>query len=120
MVKDCPAVRFAELPLAVSPRFVELCFQTASLSGLALQSRLGLPHAFRELKFASLPDSAADKAYYAAVASNPDGSYDVKMVDSQGNFHMTLLGYQTMNLPDPIQKDLVEPMQRAFGIGMAK
>ena len=75
----------SELPLAVSPRFVELCFQTASLSGLALQLRLGLPYSFRELKFASLPDSATDKAYFAAVVSNPDGSYETWQRNDNGD-----------------------------------
>jgi acyl transferase domain-containing protein/acyl carrier protein/NAD(P)-dependent dehydrogenase (short-subunit alcohol dehydrogenase family) len=110
----------SELPLVASPRFVELCFQTASLSGLALQSRLGLPHAFRELKVASLPENGTDATYFAAVVTNPDGSYDVKMVDGQGNVHLTLVGYQTMNLPDPVHKDLVEPFQRAFQIEASK
>ena len=110
----------AELPLVVSPRFIEMCFQTASLTGLALQSRLGLPHAFRELKLAPPPDSAQDGTFFAVVISNPDDSYDVKVVDAQGNVPMILRGYQTMNLPDPIQTDLLEPIQRAFQVEQKK
>ena len=106
----------AALPLAVSPRFIEMCFQTASLAGLALQERLGLPYSFRELKLAAPPDSAQEGPYFAVVASNPDDSYDVKVVDSQGNVPMILRGYQTMSLPDPIQAELLEPIQRAFQV----
>jgi hypothetical protein len=110
----------ADQPLAVSPRFIEMCFQTASLTGLVLQSRLGLPYAFRELKLAAPPDSALDGTYFAVVESNPDGSYDVKVVDGQGNVPMILRGYQTMDLPDPIRADLLDPLQRALKAEMAK
>jgi hypothetical protein len=93
-----------------------MCFQTASLMGLALQSRLGLPYAFRELKLAAPPDSAQNGTYFAVVVSNPDTSYDVKVVDGQGNVPMILRGYQTMSLPDPIQADLLDPIQSAFQV----
>jgi len=104
----------ADLPLAASPRSVEMCFQSASLAGLALQSRLGLPYAFRELQIAAQPDAAQDADQFAVVTPHPDGSYDVKMVDSRGNVTMILRGYQTMELPDPVQADLLEPIQRGL------
>jgi acyl transferase domain-containing protein/NAD(P)-dependent dehydrogenase (short-subunit alcohol dehydrogenase family)/acyl carrier protein len=106
----------AELPLAVHPRFVELCFQTASLSGLALQSRLGLPYAFRDLKIISSPESVPNAAFYSVVMPNPDGTYDAKVVDEKGNLYMILRGYKTMDLPDPIPEDLLRPLQQAFQI----
>jgi hypothetical protein len=106
----------AELPLVASPRLIEMCFQTASLMGLAVQSRLGLPYAFRELKLAALPDGAQDADNFAVVLSNADGSYDVKIVDSRGNVTMVLRGYQTMDLPDPIQADLLDPVQRGLQV----
>ncbi len=43
-------------------------------------------------------------------------SYDVKVVDAQGNVPMILRGYQTMSLPDPIQADLLDPIQAAFQV----
>jgi hypothetical protein len=110
----------AALPLAVSPRFIEMCFQTASLSGLAFLERLGLPYSFRELKLAQPPDNAQDGTYFAVVVSNPDDSYDVKVVDGQGNVPMILREYRTMSLPDPIQAELLEPIQRAFQVERKK
>jgi len=106
----------SELPLAVAPRFIELCFQTASLSGLALQSRLGLPYSFRDLKIIASPEEAPNGTFYSVVAPNPDGTYDAKVVDEKGKLYMLLEGYQTMDLPDPVPADLLEPLQKAFRV----
>ncbi len=106
----------ADLPLAASPRFVELCFQTASLSGLALESRLGLPHAFRDLRIFYSSDKAPAKEWFSVVAANPDGTYDAKVVDNKGNVHLVLRGYRTMDLPDTVSAELVEPIKRAFQV----
>ncbi len=104
----------SESPTIVSPRLIELCFQTASLSGLALQSRLGLPYGMKELRLFSLPGSSGGEAYGALVAVNSDGSYDCKLMDNKGFVYMTLRGYRTMDLPDPVQEDLVKPFRTAF------
>jgi hypothetical protein len=108
----------AELPLAVSPRFVELCFQTASLAGLAFHSRLGLPYAFRELRILASPETVPQAAFYSVVVPNPDGTYDAKMLDEKGNLYLILRGYRTMDLPDPVPEDLLEPLQHAFHIAL--
>ncbi|MBN1570600.1 MAG: SDR family NAD(P)-dependent oxidoreductase, partial [Acidobacteria bacterium] len=104
----------AELPLAVSPRFLEMCFQSASLKGLAFQSRLGLPDALREFRILASPEKEANAAFFAVVTSNADDSYDVKIVDSKGNIYIVLQGYRTMSLPDPIQADLLEPLKKGL------
>jgi len=104
----------SNLPVSVSPRFVELCFQTASLAGLALQSRLGLPFAFRELTVVSMPEEKPDAAFFSVVATNPDGTYDAKLTNGKGDVYMILRGYKTMDLPDPVEPDLLQPLQRAF------
>jgi acyl transferase domain-containing protein/NAD(P)-dependent dehydrogenase (short-subunit alcohol dehydrogenase family)/acyl carrier protein len=105
-----------ELPLAVSPRLIEFCFQTASLSGLALQSRLGLPHAFREVKVVSLPEQTPQSEFFALVDSHPDGTYDAEVVDEKGNLYLALQGYRTMDLPDPVREDLLEPLKIALKV----
>jgi hypothetical protein len=104
----------AELPAVVSPRSIELCFQTVSLSSLAIQERLGLPYAFREIRFASLPGNDAGQTFYSVVATNADGTYDARLVDDKGNVYLKLLGYRIMELPDPVQPDLLEPLKEAF------
>ena len=104
----------SELPVLVSPRFIELCFQTASLSGLAFQSRLGLPLAVRQIEIISLPDDKPDSTFYANIAANRDGSYDARVVDSNGHVYLILRGFKTIDLRDPIQPDLLQPLRYAF------
>jgi hypothetical protein len=104
----------ANLPLMISPRFLEMCFQSASLEGLVFQSKLGLPDAFRELRILASPEKDPSAAYFAVVASNPDETYDVRIVDSKGSIYLVLQGYRTMNLPDPVSADLLEPLQKGL------
>ncbi len=104
----------AELPVLASPRYVELCFQAASLSGLAGQSRLGLPNSFKELRVLSMPEKESDGNFFSVVATNPDGTYDAKVLDGKGKVYLTLRGYQTMDLPDPVQADLIQPIKAAL------
>ena len=101
-----------ELPSLVSPRLIEFCFQTGSLSGLALQSRLGLPHTVREVRTFALPGK--DSVLFSITSSNPDGSYDSRVVDEEGNAFVIVRGYQTMNLPDAVPADLLKPVQQAL------
>ena len=107
----------SDLPLIASPRFVELCFQTASLAGLAIQSQLGLPYSFSELKLLSMPEKDPDATFYSIVTPNPDGTYDAKLTSGKGEVYLVLRGYKTMNLPDPIPGDLLQPLQLAFQAG---
>jgi len=104
----------ADAPVIVSPRSIELCFQTVSLSNLALQERLGLPYAFRRLQFASLPTKDAGDTFLAVIAPNEDGTYDGKLVDDKGNVYITLEGYRVMELPDPVAPELLEPLQKVL------
>ena len=106
----------SDLPSLVSPRLVELSFQTGSLSGLALESRLGLPHAVREVRIIALPGNGTDTALFSMISSNPDGSYDAKVMDEEGNAYVIVRGYQTMNLPDLVAADLLEPVQDALQV----
>lgn len=104
----------SDLPVILSPRFVELCFQTASLAGLAIQSRLGLPYAFSELKLLSMPEKDPDAMFFSVVTLNPDGTYDAKLISGKGEVYLILRGYETMDLPDPIEAELLKPLQSAL------
>ncbi|OPZ66618.1 MAG: hypothetical protein BWY82_02975 [Verrucomicrobia bacterium ADurb.Bin474] len=104
----------AELPLLASPRYLEMCFQSASLKGLVFQSQLGLPDSFRQFRLLAAPDKDPNATFFAVVTSNPDDSYDVKIVDGKGNICLVLQGYRTMSLPDPVPADLLEPLKKGL------
>ncbi len=104
----------SDLPVIASPRFVELCFQTASLAGLAIRSRLGLPYAFSELNLMSMPEMDPEATFFSIVTPNPDGTYDAKLISGKGDVYLILRGYKTMDLPDPIEAELLQPLQSAL------
>ena len=103
----------AERPTIASPRLIELCFQTAGLWELAAAGRMGLPYRIDEVMI-QLPDADAKKALYAVVRPGRDGAFDARIVDERGSVHLTLRGYRTMQLPDPIEATLLTPVQAAL------
>jgi hypothetical protein len=84
----------------VSPRLVELCFQTAGILEVTERESLGLPTALRKLTVFRRPDPAAGGRLYAEVWVNgsPD-EYDARVVDEQGEVYVELQGYRTIALP---------------------
>jgi hypothetical protein len=61
-----------------------------------------------------MPEEKPDAAFFSVVATNPDGTYDAKLTNGKGDVYMILRGYKTMDLPDPVEPDLLQPLQRAF------
>ncbi|MCB0289811.1 MAG: SDR family NAD(P)-dependent oxidoreductase, partial [Calditrichaeota bacterium] len=94
-----------------SPRLIELCFQTAGIWEMGSKSRMGLPHGIRRVEFHGDP-AAAKGRLHAAVTPNPDGSFDARVIDGKGNHFLTLAGYHTSELPDPIAEDILSPLKQ--------
>jgi hypothetical protein len=96
-----------EQPTFAAPRLVELAFQTAGLAEIAGSERMGLPHAFRRL---DLMGPGGDEAGAAALATPlADGTFDVDVTDARGHLVMSLKGYRTAALPQPVEAE-------AFGV----
>ena len=51
---------------------------------------------------------------HAVVTPREDGAFDGLIVDGEGNVRLTLEGYRTMTLPDPIDAEKVKPLQAAM------
>ncbi len=96
----------------VTPRLIELCFQTAGLWELAIQSRMGLPQYVEQLRFGRAAD-LAEGPLHAVVTPNPDGSFDVEVVDMAGNMYIHLLGYRTVALPYTVKSEPLKALQGA-------
>jgi acyl transferase domain-containing protein/acyl carrier protein/NAD(P)-dependent dehydrogenase (short-subunit alcohol dehydrogenase family) len=103
----------ADLSTLVSPRLIELCFQTAGMWELATQSRLGLPYRVKRLVVHKSSDAAQTKLH-AIIDPDENGGFDARVVDSKGNAWLSLTGYHTMALPDPIDNALLEPLRKAL------
>jgi hypothetical protein len=100
-------------PTLVMPRLIELCFQTAGIWELAAKSRMGLPYRIEEVRILQSADSGQE--LLSVVRPGDDGSFDARVVDDKGNVYITVRGYRTMELPDPIDPDLLKPLQSIIG-----
>ena len=103
LANDLPANHYpAELSTVVAPRLIELCFQTAGVWELGVQSRMGLPRHIRQISFDRLP-APSDGRLYAVVTPDQDhGTFDAEVLDTKGNCYLRLTGYQTVPLPNAV------------------
>jgi hypothetical protein len=109
--KDLPANHEpADMPTLALPRLIELCFQTAGISEMAGKATMGLPYHIDQVNFMKPPAERRD-SYFAAVKSDPEGSFDAQVIDDKGNVYLTMRGYRTMQMPNPIQDELLKPLQ---------
>jgi hypothetical protein len=83
-------------PLAIAPRLIELCFQTAGLFEMAVQHRMGLPrHVDRVMLYRS-PDGA-NGPLFAIVTPDPAAeSFHADVVDRTGARYLHVSGYRTV------------------------
>ncbi|MBZ5498156.1 MAG: SDR family oxidoreductase [Acidobacteriia bacterium] len=102
-----------DLPMLVSPRLIELCFQTAGMWELATKARMGLPYRVDRLRIHK-PSETDPAKLHSVVTPNEDGGFDARVVDQKGNVWLALSGYHTMELPDPVEDSLLKPLRAAM------
>jgi len=101
----------SDLPLLVAPRLVELCFQTAGVWEMGVQSRMGLPQHVREVSLLRSP-SLSDGPLYAVVTPDTvEGTFGAEVLDTKGNCYLRITGYQTVTLPDAVDKERLKHFQ---------
>jgi 3-hydroxymyristoyl/3-hydroxydecanoyl-(acyl carrier protein) dehydratase len=93
----------------VTPRLIELCFQTAGLWEMGVQDRMGLPQYIRQLRFWRAADAGSQ--FYALVTANADGSFDAEVVDAAGNRYLYMSGYRTAALPYAVDSGRFKVLQ---------
>ncbi|HEY7076346.1 MAG TPA: SDR family NAD(P)-dependent oxidoreductase, partial [Solirubrobacteraceae bacterium] len=101
----------AELPTIMTPRLIELCFQTAGVWEIGTEGRLALPlHVDRVVRYAG-----ADEAGTLAAIVHPraEGGIDAEVVDERGRVRVQLEGYRSVALPQPIEEAVLAPLRAA-------
>ena len=99
------------LPTLMTPRLIELCFQTAGVWEMGVQGRMGLPQHIDRVSVASVPD-LAEARLYAVVTPDPvRGSFDAVVVDTAGNQYVQLSGYRTVALPSAVDSGRLKALQ---------
>jgi acyl transferase domain-containing protein/acyl carrier protein/NAD(P)-dependent dehydrogenase (short-subunit alcohol dehydrogenase family) len=103
----------ADQPVAIAPRLIELCFQTAGLREMRLRDKMGLPlHVDRVLY---LKDPAQAEGPLYAVVTEADGeAFDVEVVDQHGNVFLQLKAYSTVALEGGIKAEPLQALHAAM------
>lgn len=98
-------------PTLMSPRVIELCFQTAGIWEMGATSRMGLPMQVKQVSWRREPEKA-EGYLYALVTPNPEaGTFDADVVDEHGHLYLRLEGYRTAALPTGIDAESLKPLQ---------
>ncbi len=83
-------------PLAIAPRLIELCFQTAGLFEMAVQHRMGLPRHVDRVSLYRSPDAAKGPLFAVVTADLARESFDADVVDRAGTRYLHVGGYRTV------------------------
>ena len=102
-----------ELPVAMGPRWIELCFQTAGLWEMGEQSRMGLPRKIVRVSTRRIQDPIEGPLFAVVTPDPANASFDAEVVDAAGNRYVQLTGYQTVALPDPVD---AEPLKALHAV----
>jgi NAD(P)-dependent dehydrogenase (short-subunit alcohol dehydrogenase family) len=104
----------AERQCVLAPRLIELCFQTAGIWEMGIESRMGLPERVERIAFAS--DASNEPAgSYALVVPDPDrATFDADIVDAAGNRRLHMIGYRTIALPGEIDAEPLKSLHAAM------
>jgi hypothetical protein len=105
------------LPTLVTPRLIELCFQTAGLWEMGVEGRMRLPLHIGRISFVTRAPEPADSNLYAVVTPNPNQqSFDAQIVDAEGNVYLQLSDYRTVATPNGIDAERTKALRSAMSL----
>jgi hypothetical protein len=104
----------AELPTAIGPRLVELCFQAAGLYEAGTTGTLALPAGITRLGLLTDP-GARPAGPLVAVAGPAGGGFDCAVLGADGQVVLRLDGYRTSPMPAPLADDVARPLHDVMG-----
>jgi hypothetical protein len=115
LAKNLPANHHpAQLPTVMSPRLIELCFQTAGLWEIGKEGSMGLPRLVNCVT-ASCGATLSDTRFYAVITPDPvSGSFDAEVVDASGKRYVQLSGYRTVATPNAVNTDQLKALRNVM------
>jgi hypothetical protein len=106
--------RQSDQPLAIAPRLIELCFQTAGLLEMAVHHRMGLPLHVDRVSLYRQPDPATGPLFAVVTANPAAGSFDADVVDQAGVRYLRVSGYRTVVFREDVDARLFASAQTAM------
>jgi len=98
-------------PELVSPRLIELVFQTAGVWDIGRHGRFGLP---RHVDRIVLHDAPESHGRIEAVVTSEEDGFDGRVLDETGSVLLELSGYRTTELPGALDGGRSAPMTEAM------
>ncbi|MGA2113600.1 MAG: SDR family NAD(P)-dependent oxidoreductase [Bryobacteraceae bacterium] len=97
LAADLPANHHPDdRPLAIAPRLIELCFQTAGIWEMAVKHSMGLPRRVNRVSLYRMPEAAAGPLFAVVTADAVTGGFDAYVVDQTGIPYLHVDGYRTV------------------------
>ncbi|MDR3531905.1 MAG: SDR family NAD(P)-dependent oxidoreductase, partial [Rhodopila sp.] len=90
----------SDQPLAIAPRLIELCFQTAGIWEMGVQHLMGLPRHVDRLLLYRAPEATAGSLFSVVTFNAVAGSFDADVVDGAGTKYLHVSGYRTVVFRD--------------------
>ena len=106
----------SELPMLMAPRLIELCFQTAGVWEMGVESRMGLPQHIDRVSLLRSPDLAEGRLYAVVTPNQAQRSFDGEVMDLAGNRYVQLRGYRTVADPNNIAGESLKALQMAMSL----
>jgi len=104
----------AKLPTIVSPRLIELCFQTAGIWEMGMKEKMGLPYHIDSVRIFKNGDSKNMGNLFAVVTPTKNDEFDAYVVDEAGTVYLQLQGYSTMEVPESLDQEKLKPLKAAL------
>ena len=102
--------------MLMAPRLIELCFQTAGVWEMGVESRMGLPQHIDRVSLLRSPDLAEGRLYAVVTPNQAQRSFDVEVMDLAGNRYVQLRGYRTVAVPNNIAGESLKALQLAMSL----
>jgi hypothetical protein len=99
----------------ITPRLIELCFQTAGIWEIGTTGRMGLPQHIDRVSAPHAADANSGRLHAVVTRNTEAGSFDARVLDASGNVCIDLRGYRTVELPAGIDATYLKPLQEAMG-----
>jgi len=107
----------SELPTRISPRLIELCFQTAGIWELGVQGDMGLPEHVDCISVPTGdPPQPVGRLYAVVTPKASAGSFDAEVIDAKGNCHLQLKGYRTVKIPGAINAEALRVLKAVMSL----
>jgi acyl transferase domain-containing protein/NAD(P)-dependent dehydrogenase (short-subunit alcohol dehydrogenase family) len=102
----------SNLTTLMSPRLIELCFQTAGIWEMGTQGRMGLPqHVDCVSSFVGNTDLTETRLYAVVTPDPAHGSFEAEVVDAKGNRYVQLGGYRTVATPNALTAEQLKAVR---------